>query len=125
MAYDEKLASRIRDILSQSKGLQEKKMFGGLCFLLDGKMVCGVLKDELIAKIGRENHERIAAQNHVRPFDFTGKPMMGMVYVSPEGMKTRRELSRWVELAKGNVTSSEKKNKQGKVRHLSRREAGE
>jgi len=105
MAYDEKLASRIREILSEFKGITEKKMFGGVCFLLNGKMVCGVLKDELIAKIGRENHERIAAQKHVRPFDFSGKPMMGMVYVAPGGLKTKKELSRWVEMSKVNTTA--------------------
>jgi TfoX/Sxy family transcriptional regulator of competence genes len=101
VAYDEKLAARIREILSPSKGIAEKKMFGGVCFLLDGKMVCGVLKNDLIARIGRENHERLGAQKHVRPFDFSGKPMMGMVYVAPEGLKTKKDLSKWVELSKG------------------------
>ncbi len=111
MAYDEKLASRVREILSPSKGMAEKKMFGGVCFLLDGKMVCGVLKNDLIAKIGRENHERVAAQKHVRPFDFTGKPMMGMVYVAPEGLKTKRELSRWIEMSMENTAAASKKKK--------------
>ena len=105
MAYDEKLASRIREILSESKGITEKKMFGGVCFLLYGKMVCGVLKDEMIAKIGRENHERIAAQKHVRPFDFSGKPMMGMVYVTAAGLKTKRDLSKWVEMSRANTAA--------------------
>ena len=100
MAYDQKLAIRLRQVLSQSPGIIEQKMFGGLCFLLDRKMICGVLKDDLIVKIGRKNHERIATQKHVRPFDFTGKPMMGMIYVAPAGLKTKKELSKWVELAK-------------------------
>ncbi|HUI70716.1 MAG TPA: TfoX/Sxy family protein [Spirochaetia bacterium] len=103
MAYDEELASRIRQILSQSRGVTEKKMFGGVCFLLNGKMVCGVLKDELIAKIGRENHERVGARKHVRPFDFSGKPMMGMVYVAPEGLTTEKKLSQWIEMAKDQI----------------------
>jgi TfoX/Sxy family transcriptional regulator of competence genes len=106
MAFDEKLASRIREILSESKGITEKKMFGGVCFLLNGKMVCGVLKDELIAKIGRENHERIVTREHVRPFDFSGKPMMGMVYVAAEGVKTKKDLSRWVEMSKENTRTN-------------------
>ena len=110
MAYSEALATRLREVLSQSKGIVEKKMFGGLCFLLDGKMVCGVLKDDLIAKIGRENHERIAAHEHVRPFDFTGKPMMGMIYVAPAGLKTKKELSKWVEMATAHVKTLPPKN---------------
>jgi len=105
MAYDEKLASRIREILSELKGITEKKMFGGVCFLLNGKMLCGVLKDELIAKIGRENHERVATQKHVRAFDFSGKPMMGMVYVAPGGLKTKRDLSKWVEMSRANTAA--------------------
>jgi TfoX/Sxy family transcriptional regulator of competence genes len=103
VAYNEELAARMREVLSGSRGIVEKKMFGGLCFLLDGRMICGVLKDDLIAKIGRENHERIAEQEHVRPFDFTGKPMRGMVYVAPAGLKTKKELSRWIEMAKGHA----------------------
>ena len=103
MAYNEELATRLREALSPSKGIVEKKMFGGLCFLLDGRMICGVLKEDLIAKIGRENHVRIGTQRHVRPFDFTGKPMMGMIYVAPAGLKTRKDLSRWVEMAKAHA----------------------
>jgi TfoX/Sxy family transcriptional regulator of competence genes len=103
MAYDEKLAGRIRELFDGSKGIVEKQMFGGLCFLLDGKMVCGVLKNDLIAKIGREKHEQMASQKHVRAFDFTGKAMMGMVYVAPGGLRTKRELSKWVGMATEHV----------------------
>lgn len=67
MAYDKGLATRIRELLSQTKGIVEKKMFGGLCFLLDGKMICGVLKDDLIAKIGREDHEGLPRRNMCVP----------------------------------------------------------
>ena len=103
MAYDEKLAGRIRALFAQSKGIVEKQMFGGLSFLLDGKMVCGVLKNDLIAKIGREKHEQISSRQHVRAFDFTGKPMMGMIYVAPGGLKTKKELSKWVQMATEHV----------------------
>jgi TfoX/Sxy family transcriptional regulator of competence genes len=98
MAYDEKLASRIRDALAETRGVTEKKMFGGLCFLVNGKMVCGVLGNDMIAKVGRENHERVADRAHVRPFDFTGRPAAGMVYVEPAGLKTRKALESWVRM---------------------------
>src|SRR5258708_36268946 len=112
MAYDEKLAERIREILGKSKAVSEKKMFGGLCFLVNGKMACGVLKNDLIAKNGRGNHEKSAGQKHVRPFDFTGKPMMGIVYVAPAGVQTKKDLGKWGELGKGHAqTMPDKKNK--------------
>jgi TfoX/Sxy family transcriptional regulator of competence genes len=100
MAYDEKLAQRIREILGKSKAVSEKKMFGGICFLVNGKMACGVLKNDLIAKIGKENHNQAMSQKHVRSFDFTGKPMAGIVYVAPAGLKTKNDLKKWVEMGK-------------------------
>ena len=103
MAYDEQLAARVRDILKESTGITEKKMFGGLCFLLDGKMICGVRNDDLIAKIGKDNHEKVAKLKHVRPFDFTGKPMKGIVYVALAGLKTKKELAEWIEMGKEDV----------------------
>ena len=114
MAFDEKLAGRIREILGTSPHIVEKKMFGGVCFLLDGKMACGVLNSDLISKIGRENHEKIKDQKHVRPFDFSGKPMMGIIYVAPAGLKTKKDLARWVEMGVEHSRSlPAKKKKQG------------
>jgi TfoX/Sxy family transcriptional regulator of competence genes len=109
MAYNEKLAARIRELLAGSPGIVEKQMFGGICFLLDGKMVCGVRNDDLIAKIGKENHDKIAALTHVRPFDFTGKPMKGIVYVATAGLKTKKDLAKYVELGKEHIRNSAKK----------------
>jgi hypothetical protein len=111
LAYDEKLADRVREILGTSRNFVEKKMFGGLCFLLDGKMVCGVLKTDLVAKIGRGNHEKIKDQKHVRPFDFSGKSMMGIIYVAPAGLKTKKDLAKWVEMGKEHAESLPQKKK--------------
>ena len=109
MAFDEKLAVRIREILGKSKGITEKKMFGGLCFLPDVKMVGGILKNDLIVKIGKKAHEKLGRPKHVRPFDFTGKPMMGIIYVSPAGVKTKRDLAKWVEMGGAHAASLPKK----------------
>ena len=103
MAYDEQLATRIREILGESTGITEKKMFGGVCFLMNGKMICGVRNDDLIAKIGKDNHEKMANRKHVRPFDFTGKAMKGIVYVAQAGLKTKRDLTGWIEMGKEHV----------------------
>ena len=110
MAYDEKLAGRVRDVLKESAGITEKEMFGGLCFLLDGKMICGVLNADLIAKVGKENHEKIAMLKHVRPFDFTGKPTKGIVYIAEAGLRTKRELTRWIEMGKEHVGDLHRQN---------------
>jgi len=96
MAYDEKLASRIGAVLKGKRGITEKKMFGGIAFLLNGKMFCGVVKDELMARVGPENHNKAISQKHARPMDFTGKPMAGFIYVKPAGIKTEAALHKWV-----------------------------
>lgn len=106
MAYDETLAGRMREILGKSNGVTEKKIFGGICFLLNGNMIGGVLKDELVVKIGKEAHEKLGNPKHVRLFDFTGKPMMGIVYVHPEGLKSSKDLAKWVEMGKAQAQST-------------------
>ena len=111
MAYDEELADRIREILGKSRSVTERKMFGGLCFMLDGNMVCGVLKDELVAKIGKEYHNKAMAQKHVRSFNFTGKPMVGIVYVGPGGLRTKKDLSKWVGLCRTQARARPPKKK--------------
>ncbi|MCI0330070.1 MAG: TfoX/Sxy family protein [candidate division Zixibacteria bacterium] len=96
MAYDEKLAGRVRNLLAGRKGFDEKKMFGGLCFMLQGKMICGVLKDDLVLRVGAENHKKALARPHVRPMDFTGHPLKGFVFVGPAGCRTEKSLSSWI-----------------------------
>ena len=96
MAYDEELAERVRDALALREGVTERKMFGGIAFMLAGNMACGVLGDDLIVRVGSEEHERALAEPHVRPFDFTGRPSKGIVFVSPAGVASDETLAGWV-----------------------------
>lgn len=105
MAYDEKLAAQVRDELGQEPGYSERKMFGGLCFLLHGNMACGVLKDELLVRVGKDGYEQALAQPHVRPMDFTGRVSKGMVYVAAAGLRDAPALRRWVRVGAGFATS--------------------
>jgi TfoX/Sxy family transcriptional regulator of competence genes len=95
MAYNLKLAERIRSLLA---GLPfvEKKMFGGVGFLLNGNMACGVNKDDLIVRIDPEKQNTLLRKPHARPFDLTGKPMKGWLLVEAEGCKTEKQLRAWV-----------------------------
>lgn len=97
MAYDEKLAERVRDILRESAGVAERKMFGGLAFLVRGHMCCGIVGSDLMVRVGAGETERALSRPHARPMDFTGRPMNGMVYVAPEGFPTKKALRSWVE----------------------------
>jgi len=97
MAYDEQLAARTRRAFPPGTVLTEKKMFGGLSFLVGGKMCCGVIGQELVVRVGPEKHEEALAQVHARPMDFTRQPMRGFVYVAPEGLRTDRMLAAWVK----------------------------
>lgn len=96
MAYNLKLAERIR---SELNGIHvvEKKMFGGIGFLLNGNMACGVNKDDLILRVDPEKHNALLKKSHVRPFDMTGRPMKGWLLVEAEGCKTDKQLSTWVK----------------------------
>jgi TfoX/Sxy family transcriptional regulator of competence genes len=98
MAYDEVLAARIRDVLVDEEGVTERKMFGGLAVMVNGHMACGVVGDDLMLRLGEDGAERALERAHVRPMDFTGRPLKGMVYVSPEGLRGRA-LRSWVEKA--------------------------
>lgn len=98
MAYDEALAARIRDVLSPDPALAERKMFGGLCFMLHGNMVCGVVGDTLMLRLDEELADEALTRPHTRPMDFTGRPMRSMVYVDPPGLEGRA-LRTWVEKA--------------------------
>ncbi len=98
MAYDEGLAARIRDILDGVNGLVEKKMFGGVGFMLHGNMACGVNKDDLMLRINPAENEKLLSRPHVRVFDMTGKPMKGWVLVGSEALASDKDLERWVKL---------------------------
>jgi TfoX/Sxy family transcriptional regulator of competence genes len=97
MAYDEELAERVRDLISARADVTERKMFGGIAFMVAGNMACGVLGDELIVRLGDEEGEKALAEDGVRPFDFTGKAMKGIVYVSPERTSDDAGFAEWVE----------------------------
>ena len=109
MAYDERLAGRIRKTLAGRKRLTEKKMFGGIAFMLNGNMFCGVVKDDLMVRVGPDQHDNALAQPHARPMDFTGRAMRGFIYVSPAGCKTDGSLAKWVDMAASFVSSLPKK----------------
>ena len=96
MAYNLKLAERLRSELSGIP-VVEKKMFGGIGFLLNGNMACGVHKDNLIVRVDPKKHNALLTKSHVRPFDITGRPMKGWLLVEAEGTKIDRQLSTWVK----------------------------
>jgi TfoX/Sxy family transcriptional regulator of competence genes len=99
MAYDEALAERIRTVLRGRDDVEERKMFGGIAFMVAGRMAVGVTHDDLMVKLGAEGHDEALARPHTRPMDFTGKPMRGMVYVDPEGTADDAELRAWIQRA--------------------------
>lgn len=97
MPYDEKLAQRIREVLARRRGISEKKMFGGLAFLANGHMACGVQGDDLMVRVGPDDYESALRKTGARPMDFTGRPLKGMVYVGPRGHRRAPSLRAWVE----------------------------
>lgn len=99
MAYDEFLADRIRKAFSEFNTIfEEKKMMGGVCYLVDGKMCAGIVKNKLMARIDPAIQEQALSQKGCREMDFTGKPMKGFVFVDPEGIDTDSALEYWIRL---------------------------
>ncbi|WP_136465478.1 TfoX/Sxy family protein [Flagellimonas onchidii] len=99
MAYNEELAKRIRQAITLfPEDFTEKKMFGGVAFLFQGKMTVGPVKDDLMVRVVDSKMPAILKQEFVRPMDFTGKPMKEFIFVSPEGFKTEEQLQNWIEL---------------------------
>lgn len=96
MAYDEGLAERIRGVLNDQPGTTEKRMFGGIAFLVKGHMSVGIVQDKLMVRVGPEVYERVLRERHARKMDFTGRPMKGFVYVVPSGYESDADLQRWV-----------------------------
>jgi hypothetical protein len=105
MAYDEGLAERIRAALEDVAGVTEKRMFGGIAFLVRGNMGVGIVQDKLMVRVGPESYDRMLRQRHVRRMDFTGRPMKGFVYVVPAGYETDEGLARWVGAGVAHATS--------------------
>ncbi len=105
MAYDEDMAYRIRAALADQSGVTEKKMFGGLAFMVNGHMCCGLANGNLMVRVGPDQYEDSLAQPHAREMDFTGRPMRGLVYVDPAGYQTDKNLQEWVQRGLNFVTS--------------------
>jgi TfoX/Sxy family transcriptional regulator of competence genes len=99
MAYDEGLADRIRTELRGRDDVIEKKMFGGITFMVSGRMAVGVVHDDLMVRVGPNGHDDALMQPGTRPMDFTSKPMRGMVYVAPEAIATADALRQWLDRA--------------------------
>jgi len=99
MAFDERLAERIRTHLGKCPGLVEKKMFGGTAFLMNGNMCCGIHRDALIVRLDPTDTDRALAEPHTRVFDLTGRPMKGWILVDPKGVATGAQLGKWIDRA--------------------------
>lgn len=97
MAYNEKLAERIRTTLKGKRGVEEKRMFGGVGFLVNGNMACGVHKDELIIRLGEREFATALKAPHARIFDMTGKPMKGWLLISEQGYRSEKSLQSWIQ----------------------------
>ena len=99
MAYSETLADRIHELLADRVDVTQRQMFGGLAFMVGGHMACGVVGDELMLRLGEEGADAALGEQHVRPMDFTGRPMRTMVFVEPAGISQEADLRRWINRA--------------------------
>jgi len=95
MVYDEGLAQRVRELISDHPGYKEKKMFGGIGFLIHGNMACGVIRDDLIIRVGADNYTESLLKPHVELFDITGRAMTGWVIVKEPGYRNDQDLDSW------------------------------
>jgi TfoX/Sxy family transcriptional regulator of competence genes len=105
MAYDEGLAERIRGLLDDHGGVSERQMFGGLAFLIRGHMTVGIVKDDLMVRVGPGTYSQVVREAGARPMDFTGRPMKGFVFVSSEALESDADLQRWVDRGVGFAAS--------------------
>ncbi|MCQ3830900.1 MULTISPECIES: TfoX/Sxy family protein [Microbulbifer] len=94
MSYSEELVEKVREVLQEEDGLSEKQMFGGLAFMLNGNMACGVVGEELMVRVGPDNYQAALGERYTRPMDFTGRPLKGMVYVEEDAIAA--DLDGWV-----------------------------
>jgi TfoX/Sxy family transcriptional regulator of competence genes len=99
MAVDEAVAGRVREALAGSPDVVEKRMFGGIAFMLRGNMCCGVIGDRLMLRVGPKGYETALSGPYGRGMDFTGRPMKGLVYVEPAGFASSGDLEAWIARA--------------------------
>ena len=97
MSYDKGLAQRVRELLEEEPGFDERKMFGGLCFLLFGNMICGIIREDLIVRVGAEKYAQMLKMPHTKKFDLTGKALTGWVMVLSEALDSDEELNDWIQ----------------------------
>lgn len=98
MAFDDGLAQRIREALSGVGGVVEKRMFGGLAFMVQGHMCCGIVGCELMLRVGAKRYDDVLARPYVRQMDFTGRPMKGFVFIAEKGFEEESTLQDWIAL---------------------------
>jgi TfoX/Sxy family transcriptional regulator of competence genes len=103
--YDEGLAQRLREYLGSVADVEEKKMFGGLAFMVSGHMACGIVAEDLMVRVGPAAYHRVLVEPHAREMDFTGRALKGFVYVAPAGFEADEALSAWVDRALSFVES--------------------
>ncbi len=118
MAYDEDLAARVRKAIGRRAGLRELSMMGGLCFMLRGHMCCGVLRSDVVVRVGPEREKALRAKSGARPMDFTGKPLRGFLFVGPGGHRTDVSLRAWIREAVDFARSLPPKKKAGDRRSV-------
>jgi len=127
MAYDEKTAERVREVLVGRRGVVEKKLMGGLCFMVGGAMSCAVSgRGGLLVRVDPDDHARMVAEPHAAAADMRGRLMTGFVRVAPEGYRTAAALRKWVErgiAAAASAKDKSKKNHKPKKKAPKRRKA--
>jgi TfoX/Sxy family transcriptional regulator of competence genes len=111
MAYDEDLLNRLTKILSKTHQIEQKKMFGGVCIMLNGNMLCGVESNRLMLRVGPDKYQYALSLKHAVKMDFTGKPLKGFIFVKPAGYKSEKDLRKWLELGLKFVSSLPAKKK--------------
>lgn len=97
MAYSEELADRIREVIDGRPGLVERKMFGGVAWMINGNMACGVIGEDLMVRLDRDEAEQALTEEHVGPMEFTGRPMRGFIVIEAAGISDAHDLGRWVD----------------------------
>lgn len=116
MAFDEDVAQRIRAALAGRRGLEERRMFGGIAFLLGGHMTAGVVGEELMLRVGPDAYDEVLRRPHVREMDFTGKPLRGLIFVEPPGFRSDADLASWLARATTFVTALPPKTSKKRAR---------
>lgn len=116
MSYDEKLFVRISNLLRSTKGIEPKKMFGGICFMHKGNMLCGIDGRRLMVRVGPDQYNAVLEMKHAMIMDITGRPMKGFIFVKESGYKTKKALDEWIQLGLNfTATLPPKKTKKNKT----------